>query len=569
MFNKFLISKKDTFIFLIGLLIFTGLNIFSATTLELHFDEAYYWVYSQFPSFGYFDHPPMISWLILAGRFLFKNEIGVRIMIILLSTLSMIILWRMAKRYSTNALLFWALIYSIGLIHPYAFIATPDAPLLFFSILFFYFYSRYLEKNNFQNAVILAFIIALMIYSKYHAFLLLGFVILSNLKVLKRFSFWIILLLSIIYLLPHIFWQIDNHFPTFRFQLIEGHKSVYNPAVTLKYILSELAITGPLLGWLFLYALATIKCENSWEKALKFSGIGIFVFFLISTLKGSFEAHWTLVATIPLILLSFKFIIQKPKWKKWVYIAGMTNFVLLLTLRILAITPLANNIILYKTLSGNRMEAKIIKKEIGNYPVIFQDSWTNASLFAFYTQDKNVENLNSALYRKNQYDLLDQNDLFSGETIVVITSDSLQFESCSKIVTNKSVWFYKKFDDFRSYYNVTFELKELKQADKFLNASVIIHNPADDTIRLGKNVNIKTSFRLYTHEPKKWIMMEELTVNNIKILPQAYYNLELKFNISKEMITKNEIYLTLQIGEMKPIPSSYLVNLKNGSFKKR
>ena len=205
MLNRHRRFKKDTLIFLIGLVIFTGLNIFSAFTMELHSDEAYYWIYSKFPSFGYFDHPPMIAWLIMAGRFILNGEIGVRIMIILLSTFSMIVLWRMAKRYSTDALLFWALVYSVILIQPYSFIATPDAPLLFFSILFFYFYSRYLEKNNFQNTVLLAFIIALMIYSKYHAFLLLGFVILSNFKIIKRFSFWVIIILATIYLLPHIF----------------------------------------------------------------------------------------------------------------------------------------------------------------------------------------------------------------------------------------------------------------------------------------------------------------------------------------------------------------------------
>jgi hypothetical protein len=369
-------------------------------------------------------------------------------------------------------------------------------------------------------------------------------------------------LLSITYLLPHVFWLINNHFPTFRYQFLEGHKSVYNPAITLKYILSELAITGPLLGWFFLYALATVKYENIWEKALKFSGIGIFLFFLIATLKGSFEAHWTLVATIPLILLSFKFINQKPKWKKWVKIAGATNFIILLIFRIIVVTPLADNMHAFKSLKGNRTEAKTIKKSIGNYPLIFQDKWTNASLYAFYTQDKHVGNLNSALYRKNQYDLLDNNELLTGESIVMITSDSLQFENCTKIVTNKSIWYSKKIDNFRSYYNITFDLKETTFSNNMFKASVIIHNPSDDTVRIGKNFNIKSSFQLYTTDMRKWFMLEEFPVNNITIPPQGIYNLDLKFNISKSMLSIEKIYLTLKIGELKPIPVRYLINIK-------
>jgi hypothetical protein len=561
--------KKDTLIFLIGLVIFTGLNIFSAFTMELHFDEAYYWIYSKFPSFGYFDHPPMIAWLILAGRSILKGEIGIRIMIILLSSFSMIVLWRMAKKYSSNALLFWALIYSVGLIHPYSFIATPDAPLLFFSILFFYFYSRYLEKNNFQNTVILAFVIALMIYSKYHALLLLGFVLLSNLKILKRFSFWGIIVLATIYLLPHIFWQIENHFPTFRYQLLEGHKNVYNLSVTLKYILSELAITGPLLGWMFLFAMATIKSENDWEKALKYSGIGVFVFFLIATYKGSFEAHWTLVATIPLILLSFKYIIQNPKWKKWVFIAGATNFVILLIVRIIIITPLSDDIKFLSRFSGNQKEAAIIKNYTGNYPVIFQDAWTDASVFAFYAQDKNVENMNSGLYRKNQYDILDHDEQLNGETVYVLTSDSIQFKNCTKIVTNKSVWYGKKITDFRSYYNITFDLKELKSSNNQIIAKITINNTGDDTLRLGEFFNLRSSFQLYSHEVKKWVKLDEFPVSNIIISPHGSYNLEPKFNISDEMYSKKNTFLTLKIGELNPVPTNYKIDLRTAVFNKK
>jgi hypothetical protein len=568
MIDKIYCSKKDSYIFLTGLVIFTGLNIFSAVTMELHFDEAYYWIYSQFPSFGYFDHPPMIAWLIMAGQFLFKGEIGLRIIIVLLSSLSMVFLWRMAKRYSTDALLFWALVYSIVLIHPYSFIATPDAPLLFFSILFFYFYSRYLEKNNFQNAVILAFVIALMIYSKYHAFLLLGLVLLSNLRILKRVSFWVIILLAVIYLLPHIFWQSDNHFTTFRFQFIEGHKDDYHFTITLKYILSELAITGPFLGWFFLYAVATVKSENLWEKALKYSGIGVFVFFLIATYKGSFEAHWTLVATIPLILLSFKFIIQKPKWKKWVIIAGATNFIILLIARILILTPLAANIKVLSHFSGNKIEAQTLKRFTGNNPVIFQDEWKDASMFAFYTQDKNVENMNSGLYRKNQYDLLDHDEFLAGETVALLTTDSLQFEHCTKIVTNKSVWYYKKMDDFRSYYSLTFELKETSVKNNQLMASVSIHNTYDDTLRLGQKFNLKSSFQLYRHAPRKWILLNEFPVNNIKIAPHGKYDLDLKFDLTDDMLGKEPNFLTFKIGELKPVPTNYEISLKNGAFKK-
>ena len=64
------------------------LNLIQATSTELFDDEAYYWVYSIFPAWGYFDHPPMVAMLIKAGYVIFHNELGVRIFSLILSTIA-------------------------------------------------------------------------------------------------------------------------------------------------------------------------------------------------------------------------------------------------------------------------------------------------------------------------------------------------------------------------------------------------------------------------------------------------------------------------------------------------
>src|SRR5690606_27207598 len=43
-------------------------------------DEGYYTLWSLWPAPGYLDHPPMIAWLIAAGRALVgESELGVRL----------------------------------------------------------------------------------------------------------------------------------------------------------------------------------------------------------------------------------------------------------------------------------------------------------------------------------------------------------------------------------------------------------------------------------------------------------------------------------------------------------
>ena len=279
MLKDYFQSHKNNLLFLLGLAVFAGLNVFSAATMELHFDEAYYWLYSQYPALGYFDHPPMISWLVFVGTQLFNNELGVRLLAILLSAMALVFLWKMVKPYSANALLFWCLVYSILLIHPYCFIATPDAPLLSFAIIFFYFLRKYFERGSFQNIVFIAFSLALMLYSKYHAFLIVLLVIVANYKLLKRGSFWLITVMVLIYFLPHVIWQVDHRFPSITYHLIDSHKTAYRPSVTLNFLVSVAVLSGPWLGWLFLFIIFHTKTHNNWEKSLKFTGIGILSVF--------------------------------------------------------------------------------------------------------------------------------------------------------------------------------------------------------------------------------------------------------------------------------------------------
>jgi hypothetical protein len=84
-----------------------------------------------------------------------------------------------------HVFLFFVLTCSIVMFNIYGFVTTPDASLILFSALFLLIYQRYLENKSWKNALLMGLFMALMIYSKYHAFLLLGLIVLSNLKLLK------------------------------------------------------------------------------------------------------------------------------------------------------------------------------------------------------------------------------------------------------------------------------------------------------------------------------------------------------------------------------------------------
>ena len=70
------------------LLVVFLLNLLQGIFTPIIDDEAYYWMWSQRFSFGYFDHPPMIAIWIKLSDFLLNNEIGARFFTVLFNTIA-------------------------------------------------------------------------------------------------------------------------------------------------------------------------------------------------------------------------------------------------------------------------------------------------------------------------------------------------------------------------------------------------------------------------------------------------------------------------------------------------
>jgi len=63
-----------------------ALRLVAAAFTPLTFDEAYYWMWSQHISGGYYDHPPMVAFVIRLGTIIAGDtELGVRLVPILLA----------------------------------------------------------------------------------------------------------------------------------------------------------------------------------------------------------------------------------------------------------------------------------------------------------------------------------------------------------------------------------------------------------------------------------------------------------------------------------------------------
>src|SRR6187549_2001797 len=410
------------------------LALAQAASTELIADEAYYWVYSRFPAWGYFDHPPMIAFLIKSGYVIFHNELGVRLVCALLSTFTILITESLTER--KNPFLFYMIVLSIGVLQIAGFLAVPDTPLLFFTALFFYTYRSFIKNTNWKNTLLLAISISLLFYTKYHGLLIVLFTFLSNIKLFTRWQTLLAGFFVLILYAPHLLWQWDHDWVSFRYHLFESNVSGYKFSFTTDYLLGQILLAGPLAGFILLPAAFIYKVKTQTEKALKFTLFGIYLIFLISSFRGKVEVNWTMPAMIPLMVLSHQFIVDKISWIRPLKIIAFVSLLLIISARLYIVVDIGPD----NSTRGrfrNKAWAKTIAEKTGDIPVVFYNSYQRASLFWFYS-GKPSHSHNSYSDRKSNYNFWPTESKLLGKKVFI--ADIYGLPTFSDSVKTKKGW---------------------------------------------------------------------------------------------------------------------------------
>lgn len=422
--NRPVTNSPKAFLFKYHRLIFYStwllLHVIQAYTTELFDDEGYYWIYSKFLAWGYFDHPPMIAVLIKAGYSFFHNEFGVRLLSIILNTATIFLVETLIER--KNAFLFYAICASLALAQIGGMLAVPDTPLMFFVALFFYLYRRFINNMSIINSLLLGLSIALMFYTKYHAMLIVLFTVLSNLRLFRHYQTYLAAIFSLILFIPHIYWQHINGYPSVLFHLFERNASEYDFKVTIEYIIGQILMPGPIMGWLLILGALRYKPESLTEKALRFTFIGIYVFFLTSTLKGKAEANWTIPCFIGLMVLSHQYLLTHARFRKLLYYSVPFTLAVVFAGRIIMMIDMPPAWWIFKDeFHGNKTYVTAVKVRAKNAPVVFIDSYQKPSKYWFYSGDTAL-GLNTPKYRRNNFNFWQIEDSYIGKPAYVVGS---------------------------------------------------------------------------------------------------------------------------------------------------
>ncbi len=404
-------------LFFLFLVIWLALNAWQAAFTNLDPDEAYYWMYSRQLDWGYFDHPPGIAVFIKLGYALIPNTLGVRLGAILLQVGSFYGAWLLLGKPTARrqVWLLIALLVSMPMLQAYGFIAVPDAPLMFFTVLFLLFYQRFLTNENWANTLLLGVCMAALLYSKYHGILLIFFTLLSNLKLLLKPKFYIASIFGALLFFPHLYWQYAHDFPSFRYHL-SGRDDPYELKHTITYILNQFVIFNPFLFPMVIMAMIRKPVQDLLERALYFIIFGFWAFFFYTTFKGHVEPQWTIILSFAFIILLWRYAIENEYFIKWIFRFAVLTMFLFVGVRLALIR---GNLFQIKSNFHRTDWLYELQEEAQGLPVVFRNSYRDPSEYRFYTGQQGYT-FTDVDYRKNQFDIWDWEKALHNQRVVMV-----------------------------------------------------------------------------------------------------------------------------------------------------
>ena len=536
-------KQPRIFYFLAGILFL--LNLIQAYFTELIYDESYYWYYAQELSWGYFDHPPMVALMISISDLFFNQELGVRLVSCILSLGNVFLVWNCVDEPKKTEYLphFFLLYFSITLLNAYGFFTLPDTPLLFFLALFLWTYKKFIGKPGILYGLLLSLSMACLMYGKYHAALIIIFVLLSNIALLKNRFAWLALITSLVCYLPHLIWLYNNDFVSIIYHIFERPNRAYEFGdFTLGFFVNLVVLFGLTFPWIY-RSLVKAPSRDLFDKSLRYIVYGFIIFFFISSFSRRIQTQWLIAICIPLLIITFKYLLEDQITRKWIIRTAMVNGILLLYLRLgLAYEPLFP--IHYES-HGNKAWVKDITDQIGEMPVVFENSYRRASMFQFYSGN-DAYSLNNIWYRQNQYSIDSSEDRVQDRDVLYISKflekGDLYYTDSNGRQMNGI--FIKPFKSFRKLRCVMkpIEGKELPE-----ELSFELFNPYDKEVPLN---SLKFGIA-YLNQYKQMIEIEALEVEQntsrgTSILPGESIEFSFHLEIPEDL---DPYYIKLSISD--------------------
>lgn len=445
------------------------LRLVLGAVVPLFPDETYYWDWSRNLAFGYFDHPPLIAWLIHAGTLVFGDTpFGVRVVPILAGTGCAFAVVLMARSVGGDpAARLAAILFTVmPLVAAGSVLATPDMPMLCAAAWAMYAVLRALgmparadqEDGPASGAAALRWWLVagaaagLAMASKYTSVLIpvsVAIAFVMHAKLQNRYGQpgpYAAVVLAALVIAPILVWNFSHDWVSFRFQLTHGLGAPRGGMSGA--LLRELELVGGQIGLvspiLFFFIVRAIRdgmrySEEGIRLVLAMSAVIPLLFFVYSATRRSVEANWPALAWIGAVVLLASDLPHSVRLRAWLRHGIVLAAVLSLVVYVHVVVPIiplpAPRDQVAKAFGWDLVAATVDRKRAATrlgrgaspteVPFIAAERYQDASELAFHLPDHPRVYALNLVGRANQYDLWEQfQDVAPlGATLILVLDD--------------------------------------------------------------------------------------------------------------------------------------------------
>ncbi|MBR4631988.1 MAG: glycosyltransferase family 39 protein [Elusimicrobia bacterium] len=315
-------NLKNTVIFVIVSVLW---KLFMSS-IPLHSDEAYYWLWSKQLALSYYDHAPMVAYFIKLTTLFGNSEIAVRFSSIIVTIILSFLLWKLViKLFHSEAVASASIVilHSMPILFTVSIIITPDTPVFLFLSLATYFVWNLIDSKNVNYWYLIGLFFGLSMLSKYTACLFvmslfIYMVLDKKWNWLKNYQLYTGIIISIICFLPVIYWNWQHDWASFSYQI--GH-GLSNEGIRFNYIFEYLGTQAGVFNVILFFPILYIGIKYLFSKDTKniylaaFS-VPVILFYVITALKRLPGGNWPIPAYFTFSIIAAKYFVEGGKIKQ-------------------------------------------------------------------------------------------------------------------------------------------------------------------------------------------------------------------------------------------------------------
>lgn len=418
----------------VNLFIVLFLKIILISFFPLTGDEAYFIFWADNINIGFYDHPPMIGWVVYLMSFIIDDFRFFRLFSFFSALLASYLIYKILLEFEVDkerskliGVLFLFMPVDVLMI-----LIVNDIPLFIFGLLGGYFLLKSLRVDWLKNAFISGLFLGLSFLSKYFSvFLILGLVLYvifsGNRKHLKNVM--VVLLVVVPFGLQNLYFNYVSCWNNIMFNFFARSEGLeYSLKTFVGFLFVLIYYFTP---WGVYYLLKSKISKDNLLKFILFSvSVGAVVYTIVS-LKKTIGLHWLLLF-IPFIVMLFSYLKEEymVKMIKYTLVFTYMHIVVLLVISFLPSSLFESNknyntVLMFKN-------TDLICEKIERYDNVYATDYTSSAILSYHCDERINVVMNNSKYGRESDKVVDVNSL-QGESINIFYRKPPNIKSLEKV----------------------------------------------------------------------------------------------------------------------------------------